>query len=285
MPVRCKHLLCLPLLLSHAFCAALLPNISQILTMVNNYNMLDTDLSTYVLTFPINSFTSVDLPILGNFCVNVDDPSMDPLLVNDLASRYFSVYHNSSWFFKSNSVVVDIGAKSGAYAFGFKGIDSSVTVYAFEHSLNQFTQLLVNQHLQSSSSITYQRIGLSDTSGWVNPGSGYPNKSGTVFSIQLPGLVQILPLDSFSLTNVSFIKINASGSELDVLNGANATITESLPTVLILFSGGEIDYLNTDSGTKNYIDSCITFLQNLNYRSVYIYGSTFLFLSPQSQFR
>ena len=282
---RCKFLLYSCLFFSQVFCAVPLPNTAQILISVSDYDSQDTDLSSYALTFPINSYSSIDVPILGNFCINSADSEMDPLLVNDASSRFFSVYQNSSWFIKTGSVVVDIGAKSGGYAFGFKKIDSALTVYAFEHDLKQFTQMIVNQNLQSSFAINYQRIGLSDTSGWVNPGSGYPNKNGTVNSTRGPGLVQILPLDSFGLMNVSFIKINAGGNELDVLNGANTTITQSLPTVLILFSGGEIDYTTADIERKNYIDSCVNFLLNLNYTSVYLYGSTFLFLSSQSQFR
>jgi FkbM family methyltransferase len=65
--------------------------------------------------------------------------------------------------------------------------------------------------------------------GWGSLESGRCPSVDREYSVD----VQTATLDSFELTDVSFIKIDVEGHEMGVLEGARATLSENRPTVLI----------------------------------------------------
>lgn len=55
--------------------------------------------------------------------------------------------------------------------------------------------------------------------------------------------VQLVAIDDFALTRVDFIKFDVEGMELDVLDGAQATIARCMPMMLIEIIKSDLDQL------------------------------------------
>jgi FkbM family methyltransferase len=136
---------------------------------------------------------------------------------------------------------VDVGANRGMYSYALSRIMPKV--YSFEIN----PALTADLEAYSNPKIEVMRVGLSSRaahlmlhvpvsskgfamSGWgtLDP-ANLPPGVATVKKVE----VQVKPLDEFGFAEVSFVKINVVGHEIEVLTGARETITRCRPTVLI----------------------------------------------------
>ena len=136
-------------------------------------------------------------------------------------------------------VALDIGANAGFYAFRMSKIFSKV--YAFE--IND--ELTADLRKYNPGNIAVMPVGLSSKAGEATlyipvlnglPLTGWASLAPGNFpdaTSEVTKLVKIATLDSFQLENVSFIKIDVEGHELQVLEGARRTLSTQRPTVLI----------------------------------------------------
>jgi FkbM family methyltransferase len=136
-------------------------------------------------------------------------------------------------------VALDIGANVGFYAYRMSQIFSKV--YAFEineevtgdlrnYNPGNITIMPVGLSAQAGEATLYIPV-LNDLPliGWASLAPGnYPQATG-----ELTKTVKIATLDSFGLSNVSFVKIDVEGHELHVLEGAKQTLRTNRPMVLI----------------------------------------------------
>jgi FkbM family methyltransferase len=94
---------------------------------------------------------------------------------------------------------------------------------------------------------------------------------------KIPKKVNIVTLDSKNITNVSLLKIDVEGMELDVLEGAYKTIEREKPVIFMeIWKSKKNETLNTPIMQK--------LLNTLKYKMVFIeegyYGDDYLFLPP-----
>lgn len=127
---------------------------------------------------------------------------------------------------------VDAGANRGVYAYWIA--QRARHVYAFEPLPGP------SSYLQRAkvANITVLNVALSDTSGQgvlrVPDVDGEASLCPHVNPDRAASVpVTLARLDDFRLTDVGFMKIDVEGHELEVLRGAEATITTSRPTVFI----------------------------------------------------
>lgn len=136
-------------------------------------------------------------------------------------------------------IAIDVGANVGLYAYQMARICSKV--YAFEINEGVAVDLVA----YNSEKIHVIHAGLSSDHGdatlyipvlnglslhgWASLQPG--NCPDTQVHITKP--VHVQPLDSFSLSGVSFIKIDVESHEVEVLRGALKTISANRPVVLI----------------------------------------------------
>jgi FkbM family methyltransferase len=134
---------------------------------------------------------------------------------------------------------VDVGAHRGHYAYRLSQL--AQTVVAFEIN----PELLVDLEAYNPGNLRIIPLGLSSTSaelplfipicedrpltGWasLNP-ANLPGASS-----YLTRLSRVTTLDSFDLDNVTFVKIDVEGHELEVLRGAEKTLARWRPTLLV----------------------------------------------------
>jgi FkbM family methyltransferase len=129
---------------------------------------------------------------------------------------------------KNFDLVLDIGANVGNHSFYFSNICNAKQIIAFEPDPKN---CLIYRN-NNPSSILYQTA-LSNYTGGAYLGNDHPGNSGTG-KISSEGIeVQVTTLDSFNLSNVTFIKMDVEGEELNVLKGMTNTIINSKPEILI----------------------------------------------------
>jgi FkbM family methyltransferase len=143
--------------------------------------------------------------------------------------------------FPAGGVAVDVGANWGMYSYALSKIASKV--YAFEinpalaadlESYGQSKIQVVNAGLSSASGNMVLHVPVSNNgfamSGWgtLHP-ANLPSDATEIRQIE----VQVKPLDEFALSDVTFIKIDVEGHEVEVLIGASETIKRWRPHVLV----------------------------------------------------
>lgn len=140
------------------------------------------------------------------------------------------------------SVAIDIGTWWGPWTSALS--QRAATVHAFEPQ----PRLAEALRRRAADNVVVHQVALSDHAGtaslWMPKASRGLDalasirdqrssieleREGTIEEVD----VEIAPLDSFGITDVSFIKVDVEGHELEVLGGARQTIEQQSPTVLI----------------------------------------------------
>jgi FkbM family methyltransferase len=139
----------------------------------------------------------------------------------------------------AGGVAVEVGANEGFYAYRFA--PHFAAVYAFEVN----DELTAELAAYNPGNITIIHEGLSSCAGAAT--LYIPRVRGrllTGWASLAPGncpdadehvekAVVLHPLDWFNLTNVSFVKIDVEGHEVEVLEGARQTLSRDRPRVLM----------------------------------------------------
>ena len=185
---------------------------------------------------------------------------------------------------KSGDIVIDIGAHTGRHTIPLaEAVSPYGRVFCFEPLTEQYKVLLDKIQNYSvvrgadSVNISAFNCALGDMDGKVNfiVAENYPEFSGLrkrqyhlqdviTKTIQ----VQIQKLDTIKeqLKDVSFIKIDAEGGELQILRGGKLLISEARP--IISFELGDASLVNYDYTCSDYY----SFFEDINYKIFSIFG-------------
>ena len=131
---------------------------------------------------------------------------------------------------KSFNFVVDVGANIGNHASFFKQVCQANRVVCFEPHPDNLPLLRKNCadcEIYDTGLFSKDEDGFLDFGGTVNHNSGTSKLAGAGYPIQLR------TLDSYNFIDVTFIKIDVEGLEIEVLKGAQKTIEQSHPDVMV----------------------------------------------------
>lgn len=150
---------------------------------------------------------------------------------------------------------IDIGAHIGTHTYFYH--KHCKQVISFEPNPLSYVCLARNVSHLDNVAIYCSALGEHTTTVELHED---PTNAGACFVSEAPdALTNQLALDSFPLSNISFIKIDAEGSELNILRGALRTIERHRPNMLI-----EINrhHLQRNNHSPEDIKELLT---NLNY--------------------
>lgn len=149
---------------------------------------------------------------------------------------------------RSGGTAIDVGANEGIYAFALSEIANSVHAFEAHPDYADFARRRLGARA------IVHAIALSDAPGrakfyvpFSDEGqelhlAGNLKNTHPQFARQTVIDVPVATLDSFGLTDVTFIKVDVEGSELEVLAGARATLARDQPVLLLeLLSGTYAD--------------------------------------------
>ena len=174
---------------------------------------------------------------------------------------------------KSNGDFVDVGANVGFYSLLFASI-SSKSVFAFEPLDYNSNQLRKNCDLNGFQNISIFSFGLSDHSDYSNIHYHVFNKGAADSSTNRDGLsflkksqnVKFERLDTIKglSNNISLMKIDVEGHELNVIKGARQTIQNQRPDIFV-----EIHPEILDSQGQS-TSELIEYVFEMGYDSIYL---------------
>ena len=150
---------------------------------------------------------------------------------------------NLDFFIKKKGNAIDIGSNYGLWCYKLSKIKNIDKIYAFEPNLklskvksNYFKKIKVygvalsnkngEKILETPIVNNYEYHGLSKI---YNSKEKWPKKFINFKKRQ----IKIKKLDSYNFTNISFIKIDAEGHELKVLNGGKKFFLKNKPNCII----------------------------------------------------
>lgn len=197
-------------------------------------------------------------------------------------------HQHFSKYITPGSIAIDIGAHIGTQTLAMsKYVGNNGTVYAFEPQNKLFTELAVNTYLNDIKNVKLQHKALGNDQKFIQiqiPDEGWNNnRSSELVNIINEGhgtvvdapanaegaKTELVHLDSYQLNNVSFIKIDVEGFEMDVIKGGIETIVLNKPVMIIeIFDGPE---------TKKRL----TFLENLGYSYTHLGSRDYLFIPKE----
>jgi FkbM family methyltransferase len=144
-------------------------------------------------------------------------------------------------FVPNAKAAVDVGAWWGPWSYWLAR--RVPRVFTFEPNSAVFNGLSAAM----PSNVTLYNLALSDhedeSSLWAPPTG--KRGEGRASLIARPGWVEqrvrTVTLDSFSLEDVGFVKIDVEGHELEVLRGASQLVADQRPNILIEVEHGDVD--------------------------------------------
>jgi FkbM family methyltransferase len=172
---------------------------------------------------------------------------------------------------KPNMKVIDAGANIGIYSLlAAQCVGDEGHVWAFEPSQSTYNLFLDNVALNSVTTISANRLALSDTKGQLTlrsqKGFGdlykHLDYSGNAAAGDLVETVEITTLDDFADTNkieaIDFFKIDVEGAEYRLLEGSRRLLSRS-PNVIVMVEIEE-DWCARNGVT---VEDCLRLLKSM----------------------
>ena len=143
-------------------------------------------------------------------------------------------------FCRPGEAAIDVGANCGFYTYALSKLFKKV--YAFEVNKDVTTDLvnyrgnnieIVHCGLSSRRAETTLYVPVARGVAWTGYGSLEPDNLPETSSELRRTAVTVQRLDDFGLQNISFIKIDVEGHEVEALKGSSKTIERWRPTILL----------------------------------------------------
>jgi FkbM family methyltransferase len=180
---------------------------------------------------------------------------------------------------KPGMVFVDVGANVGLYSlFAGKKVGPQGTVLAVEASSREYQQLQRNVQLNALTNIRVVNVAVTDSAGeaelMVAPAEhgGHNTLGGFAYGtpVERKERVRTARLDDIireeGLARVDVIKMDIEGAEFTALRGAEQTLRQFHPLLLLEVSDRSLQHQNASSG------QLLDFVMGLGYR-VYAFDS------------
>tara|TARA_B100000989_G_C19498828_1_gene453314 strand:+ start:610 stop:1527 length:918 start_codon:yes stop_codon:yes gene_type:complete len=184
-------------------------------------------------------------------------------------AKIFSVYLNDS-----KNIVIDVGANTGATSIPLAKRYPNSHFYLFEPHPLIFNKLLNNISYNKLKNVTAQKFAITDSTETSIPFYSQKNDynlglSSTMLNHDIKEFdlidVSCRTLDSIFLkedVNITIIKIDTQGSELNVLLSGKKIINRDRPIIIFEF---ESDYFPKPNDEKNIKHDIIEFFEKMNY--------------------
>ena len=180
-------------------------------------------------------------------------------------------------FCSKDKIMLDIGAHTGTYGISLSGV--SKEVYCFEPQKMTYYALCGSVALSNLTNVNCINVGLGSTEQCGENILNIVSNDGGGSSLHISGMsvlreekIFIETLDSFSLYDIGFIKMDVEDNEYFTLLGARHTIELSnFPNILFECNDREKNSLLFD------------YITNLGYKIITIGGVSNMYLASHSQ--
>lgn len=137
-------------------------------------------------------------------------------------------------YIPEGGVVVDVGACIGDHTLSYSNmVGPKGSVYAFEPNRAAYECLRYNMRRQAGVTCLRCALGTKRDRGFIQASHDQPANLGAAQFVTGAGDTAIEPLDLFNFERINFLKLDAEGYELDILNGADATLRRCRPVIVL----------------------------------------------------
>ena len=262
------------------------PRVWMVVILITSFLFLlgITKLTASILFEQCSEKNIVNVPGQGKFCLTENDDIIENALRRGGWEKHIQAIMHK--YLVPNKDVIDIGAYIGSHTVHLaKGLNAGV-VYAFEPQKNIREKLKINialnkvdnvrvlaSALGSKYELSYMQKGPSGNKGGTHICSKKANNPGEVCDKKQTDYskpIEIKTLDSYNFSNVGLMKIDAEGSELEIIKGAQKTINTSRP-ILIVETSSRGWKKSKDNDIKT-----LAALKKLHYTTYHIAGADYL---------
>ncbi len=229
-----------------------------------------------VEAFPKSEYTIAKVVGLGQFYIDKPDDMIKARLVEG-GTWEKTVSEVILDRIEPHTVALDIGAHIGTHSLLMaRAIGPWGRIYAFEPQTKLFIELTHNMRLNGMKNVVPLRYAIGQAPAMIiemNP-AVTGNEGGTAVG-QGGDPAELRDIDGFGFKDVSLIKIDVEGYELEVLRGAVATLRSSQPAVIVEIHGAE--------GTpeeRAHFEETRLFLTDLGYQVELVRDTNYLFIMP-----
>lgn len=127
---------------------------------------------------------------------------------------------------------IDVGANIGNHTIFFSKETKAENIFSFEICKTILDILKINLKNNNINNVQVYDYGLSDKKTFLKLSDINVKNIGTTHIVEGIGDNKVVDLDSLNFKNISLIKIDVEGHELNVLKGANKTIKKYLPVII-----------------------------------------------------
>jgi FkbM family methyltransferase len=231
----------------------------------------------FIEAFPWDQYHICNVPRQGLFCI---DTTAD--VIKETLSRGFSWEASTDDIIRKyvvpGTIVLDIGAHIGTHtvtmsrAVGNKGV-----VIAFEPQKKIFRELYKNLEINRCFNVkpVHGALGAEEKVAFM--GTPEPNNEGGR-SVEDSGPEKVLmrTLDSYNLSNVSFIKMDVENFEDEVLKGASNTLLKNRPILFLEIQGNWVVVSRRGVNRAEKIRGTILKLEKLGYQVSLFSGDDYI---------
>lgn len=173
---------------------------------------------------------------------------------------------------RNHTTIIDVGVNIGETLLNFAQLNNAGACVGFEPVPELFEMARKNISLNGFQNIVLNNLALSDCNGELYFNRPNANNSGGIFlssanQVESAGVVRAVSLDDYlaerRINDISLIKIDVEGFEMNVLRGAMLTLQRYRPTLFVEINDGFLKRQN--SGAIEVFD----FLQSLGYELKY----------------
>lgn len=222
--------------------------------LFSSYTEKDEALKNFIAAFDYDKYLIYRVNNQDLFYLNEEDDDQETLLLKNGEFPFEGVYEGLDSHIQAGDVIVVAGGKSIVHLLDLSNlVGAEGRIHVFEPDLKKFTELVINTSLNECKNIDFYRIGL-----------GADHGNDPISSVE--------KLDDQKIKAISMISIDASGKEMDVVQGALQTILQLKPEVVIRFP----THLK-----KQVITQFIQSIENLGYHhfatstsNVHLFSST-----------
>lgn len=173
---------------------------------------------------------------------------------------------------RNGTTVIDVGTNIGETLLNFSKLNTKGLNLGFEPVPFLYERARRNIQINKFKNIVLENLALSDSFGNLSFNLDNTNNSGGIFLTETAGenpgkTVKAVTLDHYvkqnNVKNISLIKIDVEGFEMNVLQGAKETLEEFHPALFVEINNSFLQRQNTSA--KELFD----YLQTLNYKIFY----------------
>ncbi len=189
-------------------------------------------LAAWIEAFPVDRYRVTDIPGVGRFYVD-DSPGFVKKFLRQGIPWEPYVLTLLTDHVRAGSTALDVGAHIGSIAVPMaRLVGPSGQVYAFEPQHVAYRQLVHNLRLNDLGQAVPLRfaVGAENTIIEMNP---VRRDDGQVAVGEGGDQAELRTLDGFGFSDVSLIKIDVEGYELEVLKGAEELIRRERPALIV----------------------------------------------------